>query len=256
VLFHPPWKPPVEGAPVPELLGPFAVLLRHAEQDGLALVGQVADAATAAVTRIEAGHGRSEVALSWPLAGEDVLFAGTHRAWAWPQAGALGPGPAIAALAALRRWAHDQAESGVTLPEVVQKVLGCGRSIALAAIAVDVLSNNPEQLDDELDPVLAQLTLWSMPFTSGRHLIHALQGIVRQASPERQDAYRRIGQRLRAAYEETARLPAALEEMDRGRENTVETVAAMLDASNYRLVTGPGGYSVLVNEEVVRLRAQ
>ncbi|MFG2586133.1 AAA family ATPase [Streptomyces malaysiensis] len=185
VLCADPWIP--AGAPDPADLGPFAVLLEHAPDQGLALVGQVADAATDAVTCIETERGRREFSLVWSLDQGDKVFAGTARSWQWPWAGAPGPGPGLAALAALRRWAHDQAEAGAVLGELVERVLGCGRSIALVAITVGALALNARRVTDELDPVLGQLDLWELPTSDAVQLEYALPLIVLRAPAERQD---------------------------------------------------------------------
>ncbi|MER5987680.1 hypothetical protein [Streptomyces sp. NPDC001787] len=104
--------------------------------------------------------------------------------WPWqlPLAGALGPGPALVALAASRRRAHDETEAGAVLGELVQRVLGCGRSIALVAVAVGVPALNARRVTDERDPVLGQLDLWELPTSAAVQREYALPLIILSAS--------------------------------------------------------------------------
>lgn len=246
----PPWVPPT--APDPACLGPFEALLAHAPALGLALAGQIVDAATDAVTRIETGRGRREFSLVWPLDQGDKTFTDTARAWQWPWAGSVGPGPALAAAARLRRWAHDQAAAGADLGELVEQVLGCGRSIALAAVAVGVLALNAQRVDDELDAVLGQLDLWALPSSQAVQLAYAVPLIVLRASGDRQDAYRQMAHRLTAEHK---RQRAAGGEDVTAGDSVIAEVALLLDSSNYRLVDLPdGGGRAVVNEALVRWR--
>ncbi|MBZ6282686.1 hypothetical protein [Streptomyces olivaceus] len=232
----PPWIP--ADAPDPAELGPFGALLTHAPDQGLLLIGQVADAATDAVTRIETERGRREYSLVWALDQGEAMFAGTARSWEWPWAGTLGPGPAIAALAALRRWAHAQAAAGADLGELVQRVLGCGRSIALVAVAAGVLALRARRVTDELDPVLGQSDLWALPSSNAVQLTYAVPLIVLRASAERQDAYREMGRRLTAEHEQRR---GTTGEGDSASDGVIAEAALLLDSSNYRIVTLPDG---------------
>lgn len=245
----PPWIP--SNAPDPSGLGPFEALLAHAPALGLTVAGQIVDAATDAVTRIETERGEREFSLVWPLAQGEKVFTGTARSWHWPWAGSLGPGPALAAAARLRRWAHDQAAAGADLGELVEQLLGCGRSIALAAIAVGVLALNAHRVDDELDAVLGQVDLWALPYSDAVQLDHyALPLIVWRASGKRQDAYRETAQRLMAEHE---RRRTARGEDATAPDDVITEAALLLDSSNYRVVHLPDGSGrMLVNEALVR----
>lgn len=75
----PPWVPPT--APDPSYLGPFQALLTHAPDLGVALIGQILDAATDATTRWETKRGRREFSLVWPLGQGSRVFRGTARVW-------------------------------------------------------------------------------------------------------------------------------------------------------------------------------
>lgn len=248
----PPWIP--ADAPDPAELGPFGALLTHAPDQGLLLIGQVADAATDAVTRIETERGRREYSLVWPLDQGEAVFAGTARSWEWPWAGTLGPGPAIAALAALRRWAHAQAAAGAGLGELVQRVLGCGRSIALVAVAAGVLALHARRVTDELDPVLGQSDLWALPSSNAVQLTYAVPLIVLRASAKRQDAYREMGRRLTAEHEQRR---GTTGEGDAASDGVIAEAALLLDSSNYRIVTLPDSDGrALVNEAVNRRRME
>ncbi|MFF8431697.1 hypothetical protein ACF07Y_42520 [Streptomyces sp. NPDC016566] len=247
VNVRPPWVS--ASAPDPAELGPFAALLEHAKDEGLALIRQVADVAT------EAAGGGPEVSLVWPLTQGEAVFTGTARSWQWPWAGAPGPGPAIAALAALRRWAHHEADSGAPLAEVVEQVLGCGRNIALVAVAVEVLALQARRVVDELDPILGQLALWSMPLSPVAPLTGALQVIVPRASAERQDTFRRLAHRLETEHAYHAPYPVGFEEANRTRDSVIRHLTLLMDSSNYQLVEIPDGSgSVLVNDAIVKQR--
>ncbi|WP_327425776.1 ATP-binding protein [Streptomyces sp. NBC_01236] len=253
LIYRPLWLP-AEGRPDPADLGPFAVLLERAEDLALALVGELADAETAATARNERGYRRNARSLVWPLATGEATFTGTTTSWQWPWGGDTVPGPVVAALAALRRWAHRQVDRGAPLGQVVQRVLGCGRSLALVAIAVEVLAAHADRVDDELDPVLDQLDLWSMPQSSTASLTRALPLIICRATPERQDTFRDIACRLQARHEQRGPVPAGFEELRRSQDTVIALAVRLLDASNYRRVQIPGEQrSVLVNDAVLRL---
>ncbi|MEV8544431.1 hypothetical protein [Streptomyces sp. NPDC051572] len=242
--------------PEPADLGPFAVLLDHAPQDGLSLVGQIADAATTAVTRRDPDHGGELVSVAWPLRDGPRTYAGSVRVWSWPWAGTVGPGSAIAALAALRRWASGRMAAGVDAAEVVEQVLGCGESLALVAVVVYVLAEHALRVGTELDPALEQPEIWLLP-SGTASLEVAIPLIVMRASRERQDAYRSLGQRMLAAYLARPQPPASagFEAPSAGREFTMRRIAALLDYTHYRLADHPEG-RLLVNTAVVRLTAE
>ncbi|MFJ9380221.1 hypothetical protein [Streptomyces sp. NPDC101455] len=239
--------------PDPADLGPFAVLLDHAPNDGLSLAGQIADAATTAVTRRDPDLGRELVSVTWSLRDGTRTYAGSVRVWSWPWAGTVGPGSAIAALAALRRWASGRIAAGVRVAEVVEQVLGCGESLALVAVVVDVLAEHALRVGTELDPALEEPEIWLLPSGPAR-LETAIPLIVMRAPRERQDAYRSLGQRLLAAYLAHPQPPgsAGFEDPPAGREFTMRRTAALLDYTHYRLADRPSG-RLLVNTAVVRL---
>ncbi|MFE4309201.1 hypothetical protein ACFRR6_24490 [Streptomyces sp. NPDC056891] len=244
----PSWVPST--APDPSCLGPFEALLAHAPGLGLAVAGQILDAATDAVTRIETERGEREFSLVWPLAQGNKVFTGTARSWRWPWAGSLGPGPAIAAAARLHRWAHNQAAVGADLGELVEQLLGCGRSIALVAIAVGVLARNEQRVDDELDPVLGQVDLWALPHSDAVQLEFALPLIVVRASVKRQDAYREMAHSLMAEHE---RRRTTGGEDAKALDDVITEAALLLDSSNFQIVDLPDGSGrVLVNEALLR----
>ncbi|MET8626655.1 ATP-binding protein [Kitasatospora sp. NPDC004669] len=261
-----PWWPILSGIarelnpklPDPADLGPFAVLLEYAPEHGLPLVGEIADAATAAVTRRDREDLSGESRITWPLQAGLRTYARSTTVWAWPWAGSSGPGPALAALAALRRWARSRATSGANLAGLVERVLACGESIALLAVVVDILAENAARVDSELDPALEQPAIWLLP-SAPSSLVTAIPLIVMRAPCERQDAYRRLGQRLLA--EHTARPLSSeapgVEERQRTRDHIMRTMAALLDHTCYRLIELPrGGGSVLVNSAVQQIQAE
>lgn len=250
VPVPPSWVPPT--APDPSTLGPFEALLAHAPELGLALAGQIVDAATEAVTRIETERGGREFSLVWPLDQGDKAFTGTARSWEWPWTGAAGPGPALAAAARLRRWAHDQAAAGADLGELVEQVLGSGRSIALAAIAVGVLALNPLRVDRGLDAVLGQWELWELPSSAAVQLAYAVPLIVLRSPGEQQDAYRAASHRLSDEYERRRTVGGA--EATR-RANVIAEAALLLDSSNYGIVELPdGGGRTVANHALLHWR--
>ncbi|MEU0027479.1 ATP-binding protein [Streptomyces sp. NPDC006335] len=224
----------LRGGPDPAGLGPFGLLLEHAPEHGLALIGAVADAATTAVTRRGDEHAERQLVVTWPLADGPRTYTGTSRVCEWPTAGQPGPAPAIAALAALHRWADARAKQGAPLAEVVEQVMGCGTSIALVAVIVDVLCGQATRVETELDPALEQLQVWLMPTSSRLHT--AIQSIVVRAGRERQDAYRLLGRRITAEHA-SMRDPwptaPGTKERRRTRDQIVETIAKLLDFNEY-----------------------
>jgi energy-coupling factor transporter ATP-binding protein EcfA2 len=248
--------------PDPADLGPFAVLLEYAPELGLVLIGQVVGAASAAVSERERDHVRSvrQASVTWPLRDGERTFAGSATVWQWPWAGAFGPGPALAALGALRRWAGARAAAGADLAEVVEQVLGCGDSIALVAVTVDVLAEYKDRLVTELDPALAQRDVWLLPRTPCS-LHDAIPYVVLRASPERQLAYQLLGRRLSDEYVPLPQQPA----VERGLKEreaivdhqVVQAMAALLDHTQWRQVAAPDGRGhALVNDAVREIRSE
>ncbi|WP_055535423.1 AAA family ATPase [Streptomyces graminilatus] len=248
--------------PDPAYLGPFALLLDHAPELGLVLVGAVAGAASAAVSERERDHDRGvrQASVTWPLRGGERTFTGSATVWQWPWAGAFGPGPALAALAALRRWAGARAAAGADLAEVVEQVLGCGESIALVAVAVDVLAEHPVRLSTELDPALEQRDVWLLPGTPCS-LHDAVPYVVLRASPDRQRAYRLLGRRLLEEYTPVSQPPSTAHGLEDRQaivdHQVVRTMAALLDHTQWRLVDLPEGRGrALVNDAVREIRSE
>ncbi|MFJ1662436.1 hypothetical protein [Streptomyces anthocyanicus] len=227
-----PWLP--ASARDPAFLGPFDALFKHCPQHALAVAGPVIDAATCSASRRGTRRDQRVYSLTWPLAQGDKTFTGTARSWHWPWAETVGPTPAIAAAARLRRWAHDQAAGGADLSELVQQVLGCGSSIALVAITVEVLTLHARRIDGELDVLLGQPDLWELPPSPDLPLLKVLPYIVLAARAERQAAYQEAS-RLLQAYAE------ARPEAEPGSSNHqgVVEAALVLDRSNYHPADPP-----------------
>ncbi|MFB8290204.1 hypothetical protein [Kitasatospora purpeofusca] len=222
-------------APDPAFLGPFDALFTHSPQHALAVAGPIIDAATQSASRISTPRDQRVYSLTWPLAQGSKTFTGTARTWHWPWAETLGPTPAVAAAARLRRWAHDQAAGGADLSELVHQVLGCGTSIALVAITVEVLTLHAGRLDGELDALLGQPDLWELPPSPDRPLLETLPALVLSAPADRQGAYQEMSRNLHAY---AATLPAA-EKGGRNQADAVVEAALLLDRSNYRPVGAP-----------------
>ncbi|NED02689.1 hypothetical protein G3I55_13615, partial [Streptomyces sp. SID6648] len=79
--------------------------------------------------------------------------------------------------------------------EIVEQVLGCGESLALVSVVVDVLCQHAARIETELDPALEQPAIWLLPTTSSA-MVAAVPIVVSRAGRERQEAYRLLGQRL------------------------------------------------------------
>ncbi|MFJ5733969.1 hypothetical protein [Streptomyces microflavus] len=223
-----PWLP--ASAADPAFLGPFDALFTRCPQHALTVAGAVIDAATHSACRRD----QRVYSLTWPLAQGDKTFTGTARSWHWPWAETLGPTPAIAAAARLRRWAHDQAAGGTDLSDLVRQVLGCGSSIALVAISVEVLTLHARRLDGELDDLLGQPALWELPPSPDCPLLEVLPYIVLAAPAERQAAYQEAS-RLLQAYADDG--PEA--EPGSSERQVVVEAALVLDRSNYHPADPP-----------------
>lgn len=247
----PPW---LADAPDAADVGPFGALLAHDPDAGIALAAEIADAATDAVTRIEAERGQRILTLTWPLEDGERTFRGPARAWEWAWAGSEGPNPARAALSALRRWAHHEAERGGELTVLVRQVLGSGRAIALVAIAVEVLgrARNLLQVGSGLDHILGQLDLWELSDCPETRWDVAMAVIVLRY-PERQDHYRRTA---RALEDDLGRRYGPDSENPGGRCRAAENVILMLDASNWTFARDMNGQTVPVNTAVRRIMEQ
>ncbi|MGW2287007.1 hypothetical protein [Streptomyces phaeochromogenes] len=244
--------------PTPADLEPFAVLLEHAPALGLALVGEVADAAATA----DSGRDRSarRASITWPLRDGERTFTGSATVWEWPWARTFGPGPAIAGLAALRRWAGARAAVGVDLAEVVEQVLGCGESIAFVAVVVDLLAEHKARVVTELDPALEQLDVWLLPATPCS-LHDAIAYVVLRASPKRQHAYQLLGRRLLAEYMPLSQPAATVSELEERQaiidHHVVRAAAAVLDHTQWRLIDLPDDRGrLLVNDAVQKIRSE
>jgi len=147
-------------------LGPFAALLRADSVSGLRLVGAVVDAATAGRTALDANGtlvgDAATASLHLDVAGAAHLFTGPESTWRWYRRTSTGPNPALSALMALRAWAVEQIHAGVPPVNVRDTILTAGTSIAFPAVAVSVLVDAIDLVNDELDPFLVHPLVWHL----------------------------------------------------------------------------------------------
>lgn len=242
--------------------GPFAALLGHDPERGLALVGKVVDRASSARVAAEAQWQQRELALDlqlphWP---QPRTYRGTPTMWGWYQRQGTGAFPAMSALMALHAWAAGRRQDGAPLREVVDDVLGAGTSLALVAVAVAVLTQDLDTVDDALDPFLAHPLVWfvesaRLPRALGIRQSqtppgdptwsHVAMCLVLNASAERREVLRGIGEQLTGRSEElvdaeTSPLADLLEDQptpgDPCEEAQQQTRrwAALLDIDHYR----------------------
>jgi hypothetical protein len=145
-------------------LGPFAALLEHAPEHGLRLVSAVVERGSQARGRQELSWGHPpleiELALGDPLGTR--TYRGPSSVWGWYRRMGTGSGPATSALMALREWGVRQVDSGRTLAESRNVILGLGESLALPAVALSVLVDQLDRVADEVDPFLVEPLVWHL----------------------------------------------------------------------------------------------
>lgn len=147
-------------------LGPFAALLRADPQRGLHLIGAVVDAATSARAAVEAEGTLSAEApnasVELEIQGTARVFTGPESVWRWYRRTSVGPYPAMSAAMALRAWAIEQIRREESLEAVRDAILLAGTSLALPAVALSVLVEAIDDVQEEIDPFLSQPLVWHL----------------------------------------------------------------------------------------------
>ncbi|MFE4972859.1 hypothetical protein ACFRAR_12175 [Kitasatospora sp. NPDC056651] len=202
--------------------GPFAALLNRSPKHGLRLVGAVVDAATDARLRVEESFDwpprpvRSPLRLPhWEGA---VTYSGPATAWGWYQGSGNGAYPAISALMALRAWAKEQFATR-PLEDVLDEVLGAGKSVAFPAVAYSLLIPDVAAAGPILDGFLELPEVWDLEIgrtAGGQGLFHRFEDqealrqgpdrvamqLVLAGTAERRQALKAVAERLLTASRE------------------------------------------------------
>ncbi|MCW6003770.1 hypothetical protein K1W54_04135 [Micromonospora sp. CPCC 205371] len=240
-------------------LGPFAALLDASPAHGLRLVGALADAATTARAQLELGDDDERIyeieltATAWPAPRH---YTGTGTVWLWHRRTSVGPGPALSALMALRAWGVRRIRAGDPPTDIRDDILNAGNSLALVSVAISVLVDAIDVVDQELDMFLEHPLLWRLEQSRTAHehgialtisnaprlswtLENVAVALVLRSDGERTEELRGIGQRLIANHAEL-------------RTSTSEPFATgwanMLDKDRYVTETRDDGLTIMVNQ--------
>jgi hypothetical protein len=206
-------------------LGPYTALLAHSPAHGLRLIGAVVDGATAARSRLEATFGTRDlgdvaIELTSPDWDAPRRFDGPATVWMWHRRTSVGPGPALSALMALRAWAAGRIREGDAPRDIRGTLLGTGTSLAFVSVALSVLVDRIDDVNDELDLFLVHPLLWHLELARVTHehggtaldipdaprlgwnLSNVAMLLVLRADPARRERLRALGEALIANHAE------------------------------------------------------
>jgi hypothetical protein len=143
------------------LRGPFLLLLRVAEPEGLRLVKTLVHHATAAWFRELAHRGETlEAPLALQLSGGLQTFHGDGRVYQWFRPNGNAPYPAAAALMALEFWMEQEVERGRDPEELFHTVLTGSDSTAVVGVCVALALAYPDRCLRAVAPMIMAPLVW------------------------------------------------------------------------------------------------
>ena len=98
------------------------------------------------------------------ITGTRRLHVGDEHVWLWYRGTGVGPYPCLSALQALERVCDQLIEVGVPLTNLLPRLLGGCKNIAMVSLIVGLLVRHLEQADHLLDPYLAEPLIWHHEF--------------------------------------------------------------------------------------------
>ena len=241
-------------------MGPFLALLDTHPAEGVRLIGAVVDAATAARQQTENLYSPDEpatvVSLRYGGAGKAREFTGPATVWCWHRRTTVGPGPALSALMALRRWASRRIAGGEPIALIRDTILDAGTSVAFVSVAWFVMLEHLDHISDEMDLLLARPEVWDLELFRCSHesdLALDVPEMTRLACTAgdvaMQLALRGDGQRRDQLAEIGRRLIEHAAHSGRYSEQTAQLWAAALDVNRYDTRRVEGGVEVFVRRD-------
>ncbi len=98
------------------------------------------------------------------LDGTPRLYVGDTHVWSWYRCTSVGPYSGMSALLAMERVAEGWLDAGATPAQVVNALLKGCENLAVPGMLFGLLTRHIEKVTDELDPFLAEPTVWQLEF--------------------------------------------------------------------------------------------
>jgi hypothetical protein len=272
------------------LRGPFLLLLRTNEREGLRLVQTLVDRATAAYRRNNQSHTeREDRPLHLTLAGQSRRFLGDAHVYQWFRPNGNAPYPVRAALMALEVWMEEQVEADRDPTELIATVLEGTESLAFVGVCLGITLAYPNRCLAASEPFLTSPLLFEYDigrFVNDQHGTFAISemltgqrddseraAVARDSRPQRRTEIRnlvalclfkpdealanRVAIGVRGFVDNLSGLTAlerANPDVVEGYRRHMENYAAWGDPANFRWVRTPGGDEGLLFEPPEHLR--
>lgn len=147
--------------PASHLQGPFLLLLRESEADGLRLVNTLVNAAHDEWRRTRQSWGgdiTQAVIIHFPHG--DRTYLGDIQVYAWMRPDGNAKSTVTSALMALEVWMEEQVEAGRDPAELFRAVLADSQTVATVAVCISMCLAFPERCFEASAPFLMTATLY------------------------------------------------------------------------------------------------
>jgi hypothetical protein len=156
--------------------GPFWPLLRALPRRAIASINRLLDHAARA--RVQRLNDLSMYDKPSPAGDEDSIpgvdlevpgvgscrFIGDEHTWRWYRGSAVGPYPCMSALIAVERFIDQIHGFGIDLRTLALRLLRDCHNLAMPGLVFGFLVRHLDEVTDELDPWLAEPTIWQLEF--------------------------------------------------------------------------------------------
>ena len=255
--------------------GPFTPLFQSDFRNGVALLNRMLNRAAVVRARtlagLRLGYGApvsdsdvDEFRFEFDIGGTRRVIVGDGQVWSWYRGMGVGPYPCMSALQALERVCDQGITMGWPMATVIALMLDGCENLAMLGLVVGFLVRHLERAERQLDPYLAEPTIWHLEFnravseSSGFaansdgmvnaerrswSMREAAMYLVVHADATRAAELRMIGKQLVERAQRV--MPSAAEDEDEGAVDAVDAVrdeqlatvrawASVLDRGTYR----------------------
>lgn len=258
--------------------GPFWQLMRTRPRPTLAFTNRMLDHAARVRVKTLQGlnaswtesEGRDVDELSMPAVEVAVTdtaqgrYEGDEHVWRWYRGSSVGPYPCMSALMAVERFLDQAHMAGIGLRNLVTVALRDCHNLAMPGLVVGFLVRHINEVTDELDPWLAEPSIWRLEFgrvtSEGQMHVQGRDEADVRGREFRRWSFREVATQLtiRALLandtERLAQLDKVADELMRratagaaaagtAADETVGLWASTLRQGSYRLAEGENGFN-------------